>query len=179
VRAIALNSDGNLVLTGYTLSTDFPTTLGALSRAPLGNADVFVTIVNPLDPPRFMVYSTYYGGSQGDVAYDVLPTADGSLYLTGYTLSPDLFTVGAPQPGWGGGTNVFISQIKPGTPGRAGVLFSTYVGQKGQYVGNAVTLGPDGRIYAAGYGTIGLPSSSTGNAQSFFAGYDGFLAIMQ
>jgi hypothetical protein len=177
VRAITLDANGNLVLTGYTLSTDFPTTQGALSRAPLGNGDVFVTIVNPLAPSQFLVYSTYFGGSQGDVAYDIAAGADGNLTLTGYTLSSDFFTVDAPQPGWGGGTNVFVAKIKPGTAGRAGVLFSTFFGENGQYVGKAVALGADGSIFTAGYGTIGLPSS--GNAQGFFAGYDGFLIVVK
>jgi hypothetical protein len=177
VRAITLDANANMVLTGYTLSSDFPTTPGALSRVALGNADVFVTVVNPLNPPGFLVYSSYFGGSQGDVAYDVAATSDGNLTLTGYTLSSDLFTVDAPQPGWGGGTNVFVAKIKPGTAGRAGVLFSTFFGQTGQYVGKAVALGSDGSIYSAGYGTIGLPSS--GNAQGFFAGYDGFLIVVK
>ena len=131
VRAMTLDVNNNLVLTGYTLSSDFPTTAGALSRAPLGNSDAFVTVVNPLDPPRFLVYSTYFGGSQGDVAYDVATDRDGNIYLTGYTLSNDLFTVDAPQSGWGGGTNVFVVKIKPGTAGRAGILFSTFFGQSG------------------------------------------------
>jgi hypothetical protein len=177
VRKIALDANNNLALTGYTLSTDFPTTAGALSRAPLGNSDVFVSIVNPLDPANFLVYSTYFGGSQGDVAYDLLPDTDGSIYLTGYTLSPDLFTVAAPQTGWGGGIDLFIAKIKPGTAGRAGVLFATYFGQQGQYVGNAVALGPDGSVYTSGYGTIGLPSSP--NGQGFFAGNDGFLIVVK
>jgi hypothetical protein len=177
VRAITLDANNNMVLTGYTLSSDFPTTEDALSRASLGNGDVFVSVVNPLDPAHFLVYSTYFGGSQGDVAYDIAAGADGNLTLTGYTLSSDLFTVGAPQPGWGGGTNLFVTKIKPGTPGRGGVLFSTFFGETGQYVGKAVAIGEDGSIYSAGYGTIGLPSS--GNGQGFFAGYDGFLIVVK
>jgi len=177
VRAATLDSNNRLVLTGYTLSTDFPTTDGALSRAPLGNGDVFVSIVNPLDPANFLVYSTYFGGTQGDVAYDVEADPSGNLYLTGYTLSNDLFTVGAPQPGWGGGTNVFVAKIKPGTAGRAGILFSTFFGQAGTYVGKALAVGADGSVYTAGYGTVGLPSS--GNGQGFFAGYDGFLIVVK
>src|SRR5262245_45722538 len=81
VRKIVLDSNNNLVLTGYTLSTDFPTTAGAISRAPLGNNDVFVSIVNPAAPQNFLVYSTYFGGSAGDVAYDVVPDGAGNLYL--------------------------------------------------------------------------------------------------
>ncbi|MDE3167492.1 MAG: SBBP repeat-containing protein, partial [Acidobacteriota bacterium] len=69
VRAMTLDAKGNVVLTGYTLSSDYPTTGDALSQQPLGNADVFVTVMNPADPRNVMVYSTYFGGSDGDVAY--------------------------------------------------------------------------------------------------------------
>ena len=136
---------------------------------------MFVSVVNPLDPARFLVYSTYFGGSQGEVAYDVAPDGAGNILLTGYTLSADLFTVDAPQPGWGGGINVFVAKIKPGTAGRAGVLFSSYFGGAALYVGNAVAMGTDGSIYAAGYGNNGLPATARG----FVAGNDGFLLVVK
>ena len=87
---------------------------------------MFVSVVNPNDPPRFLVYSTYFGGTEGEVAYDIKPDSAGNLYFTGYTLSPDLFTVGAPYPGWGGGIDVFVAAIKAGlfTLAVVGVLAS-------------------------------------------------------
>jgi hypothetical protein len=178
VRKIALDSKNNVILTGYTLSNDFPITSDAVQRNPQGNTDVFVSIVNPNDPSHFMVYSTYFGGTQGEVAYDVKPDSAGNVYFTGYTLSSDLFTVGAPQPGWGGGINMFVAAIKPGTPGRAGLLYCTYLGATGTYVGSAMVIGRDGSIYVGGYGNIGLPSSSNGNG---FAGgpTDGFVTVMK
>jgi hypothetical protein len=178
VRKLVLDAKNNVILTGYTLSNDFPVTSDAVQRNAVGNTDVFVSVVNPNDPAKFMVYSTYFGGTQGEVAYDVKPDASGNLYFTGYTLSPDLFTVGAPQPGWGGGIDVFIAAIKPGTPGRAGLLYCTYLGASGTYVGSAMVLGADGSIYVGGYGNVGLPSSSNGNG---FAGgvSDGFVTVMK
>ena len=176
VRGMSLDSKNNVVFTGYTLSTDFATTGDAVQRTAGGNGDAFVAVVNPLDPPRFLVYSTYFGGSQGDVGHAVQADRAGNLYVTGYTLSPDLFTAAAPQPGWGGGINAFIATLKPGTSGRAGIVFSTYLGGGGTNVGNTLALGSDGSIYVAGYGTIGLPSSANGKG---FAGgtADGFLVV--
>ena len=68
--------------------------------------------------------------------------------------------------------------IKPGTPGRAGLLYCTYLGATGTYVGSAMVIGPDGSIYVGGYGNIGLPSSSNGNG---FGGgtTDGFITVMK
>ncbi len=178
VRKLSLDSKNNVIVTGYTLSNDFPVTSDAVQRNAVGNTDVFVSVVNPNDPARFLVYSTYFGGTQGEVAYDVKSDAAGNIYFTGYTLSPDLFTVGAPQPGWGGGIDVFVAGIKPGTPGRAGLLYCTYLGATGTYVGSAMEVGTDGSIYVGGYGNIGLPSSSNGSG---FAGgiTDGFVTVMK
>jgi len=175
VRGIALDANNQVILTGYTFSADFPITSNAIRRTPAGNGDVFVSIVNPSTPSNFVQYSTYFGGNQGEVAYSVKPDGKGNIYFTGYTLSPNLFTVGAPQPGYGKGINMFVAAIRPGVPGNAGIIFCTYLGATATYVGNAVDIGPDGTIYAAGYGQSGLPS-----ANGYFGGVsDGYVVIMQ
>jgi hypothetical protein len=178
VRKIALDSQNRVMLTGYTVSSSFPVTPDAIQLRAGGNGDVFVSLVNPGDPPRFLVYSTYLGGSQGEVAYDLAGDSSGNIYVTGYTLSPDFPVKNALQPAWGNGTNLFIAKIQPGTAGQTGLLFSTYFGSAGVYVGNAVAVGPDGSVYTAGYSTVGLPSSATGNG---YAGgvSDGFLIVIK
>jgi len=180
VRKIALDAKNNVILTGYTLSDDFPVTSDAVQRNPAGNTDVFVSVVNPNDPAHFLVYSTYFGGTQGEVAYDVKPDGAGNIYFTGYTLSPDLFTVGASY-GWGGGIDVFVAAITPGKPGRAGLLFCTYLGATGTYVGSALVLGSDGSIYVGGYGNVGMPIDVGTPSGAGFAGgvADGFLVVLK
>ena len=178
VRKIALDSQNRVMLTGYTVSSSFPVTPDAIQLRAGGNGDVFVSLVNPGDPPRFLVYSTYLGGSQGEVAYDLAGDSSGNIYVTGYTLSPDFPVKNALQPAWGNGTNLFIAKIQPGTAGQTGLLFSTYFGSAGVYVGNGIAVGPDGSVYTAGYSTVGLPSSANGNG---FAGgvSDGFLIVIK
>ncbi len=176
-RKIALDAKNNIIMTGYTLSSDYPVTADAAQSFAPGNTDVFLCVLNPNanDPNQFVVYSTYYGGSQGEVAYDVKPDGKGNIYLTGYTLSPDLYTVNAPQPGWAQGVDLFVAAIRPGVAGQAGIVFSTYLGGAGTYVGSTLELGADGSIYVAGYGTLGLPGAlgwSGGNT-------DGFLVVIK
>lgn len=175
VRGMSLDANNNMLLTGYTFSSDFPVTGNAVQPSAPGNGDAFVTIVNPNDPPHFMVYSSYFGGSQGDVGYAIRPDNTGRIYVSGYTLSSDLYTVAAPQPGTGGGINMFIAQIDPTVSGKQGIKFSSYLGSTGTYVGNAITFGGDGSVYVAGYGQSGLP---TWNG---YAGgsSDGFMIVLK
>ena len=134
VRGIAFDSAGNLLVTGYTLAKDFPVTPDAVQPKAGGNGDAFVSVVNPMAYPNFLVYSTYLGGSQGEVAYGIAGDSAGNIYVTGYTLSPDFPTTrDAFEPYWGDGIDLFLTKLKPGIPGPAGLQSSTYIGQSGVY----------------------------------------------
>jgi hypothetical protein len=179
VRGIAFDAAGNLLVTGYTLATDFPVTPDAVQPKPGGNGDAFVSVVNPLGFPNFLVYSTYLGGSQGEVAYGIAGDSAGNIYVSGYTLSPDFPTTGdAIEPQWGGGIDLFLTKLKPGTPGPAGLVSSTYIGERGVYSPSALVLGRDGTIYLVGSGGVGLPS--TADALQGYGGgaSDGFIMVL-
>jgi hypothetical protein len=61
---IALDASGNAYLTGYTYSSDFPTTFGAYQTARAGVEDAFVAKFNPaLSGSASLVYCTLLGGS--------------------------------------------------------------------------------------------------------------------
>jgi hypothetical protein len=179
VKGMAFDSAGRLLLTGYTLATDFPVTPDAFQPKPGGNGDAFVSVVNPMDPFHFLVYSTYLGGSQGEVAYGVAGDSAGNLYVTGYTLSPDFPTTSdAVEPNWGGGIDLFLTKLKPGVAGPGALLSSTYIGQRSVYAPTALTVGRDGTIYVVGYGGVGLPSTSDA-LQGFGGGLsDGFIIVL-
>jgi hypothetical protein len=179
VRGIAFDAAGNLMVTGYTLATDFPVTPDAIQPKAGGNGDAFVSVVNPMAYPNFLVYSTYLGGSQGDVGYGVAGDSAGNIYVTGYTLSPDFPTTpDGFEPNWGGGIDLFLTKLKPGIAGPAGVQSSTYIGERGVYSPTALTLGRDGTIYVVGYGGLGLPSTSDA-LQGFGGGLsDGFIIAL-
>ena len=179
VRGIALDAAGNLLVTGYTLATDFPVTPDAAQPKPGGNCDAFVSVVNPFGFSNFLVYSTYLGGSQGEVAYGIAGDSAGNIYVTGYTLSPDFpTTADAFEPNWGGGIDLFLTKLKPGIPGPAGFESSTYIGGRGVYSPTALTLGRDGTIYVVGLGGSGLPSTADA-LQGYGGGLsDGFIMVL-
>ena len=107
---IAVDAQSFVYVTGYTYSTNFPTT-NALVVQPLytskvltftdlsGSNDVFVTKFAPAGAG--VVYSTYLGGTNFDVGQGIAADSQGNAYVTGYTASTNfpVTTVLAPLLG--------------------------------------------------------------------------------
>jgi hypothetical protein len=103
-------------------SSNFPVTADAAQPNYAGNSDIFVAVVNYTNP-QFLLYSTYLGGADGEVAYAVTTDPDGYIYVTGYTLSTDFpVTADAVQGAWGDGIDVFVTKIKPHVARSAGII---------------------------------------------------------
>ncbi len=180
VRGVALEPDNSLVLTGYTLSRDFPVTSDAAQFTYAGAGDAFVTVVNALTPASFLKYSTFLGGSDSDVSYAVGTDAVGNIYLTGYTLSSDFpVTSNAPQPQWGNGIDIFVAELKPHVAGPTALQYASYIGGATVNTGLAVAVGPDGTLYAAGKTEGELPTSGNAPQGGYGGGsYDGFVVTI-
>jgi hypothetical protein len=83
---------GNILVTGYTGSDDFPTRK-AVQRERGGWNDIFITKFDPL--AQEMIYSTYYGGSNIDEGYAIVSDDNGNAILTGITESSNFETTGS------------------------------------------------------------------------------------
>jgi hypothetical protein len=178
-RAIAVDANGNLMVTGYTLSSDFPVTGDSVQSVYGGNGDAFVSVVNPA-VAGFVLYSTYLGGSDGDVGYAIASDAAGYIYVTGYTLSADFpTTINAPQQQWGQGIDVFAAKLQRGVAGQAGLQYSTYLGADNVNVGYALAVAPDGTAYVAG-STEGVWPVWPNPSQGSYGGgsSDGFVLVL-
>ena len=151
--ALAVDASGRVIATGYTLSTDFPVTADAAQHQSGGGADAFVTILDPAKPPQSqLVYSTYYGGSDGEVALSVAHDSTGSVYVAGYTFSTDLpVTPDGMQATQQGGGDGFVLKLNPATAGADGLAYSSYVASSGTQIASGVDVTKDGTIYVAGY----------------------------
>ncbi len=75
---IAVDTSGNVYLTGDTSSSDFPTTPGAYQRTFGGGIDVFVTKLNSTGSA--LVYSTYIGGNSPSEYRPILRDRGGHLW---------------------------------------------------------------------------------------------------
>jgi len=109
VRIAVDPTTGDALVTGFTLSSDFPTA-NPLQPANQGSSNAFIARLSA--DGSALVYSTYLGGSNNDGGYGIAvnPTT-GDALVTGRTSSPDFPTVNPLQPNYGGGFNAFVARI--------------------------------------------------------------------
>ena len=182
VRGMAFDAQGNVVITGYTLSTDLPVTFDAMYSQSAGNGDAFVAVLNPsVAFAQGLKYSTYFGGTHGDVGYQVAASKDGSIAISGYTLSPDLpVTSDAAQMTWGNGTDMFVAKFRPGVTGKGALDYSSFFGATASYLPTGMAFAADGSLYVVGYAGGGLPLTDNARQGAFFGGSaDGFIVVLK
>jgi len=137
-RCIAVDHEGNALVTGYTTSTDF----AGVTRNHSDN-DAFVAKVNGNDGS--LTWATYLGGSSSDYGYGIAVDADGNALVTGTTTSQDFPNAGVFH---GGANDAFVAKVN----GNGGSLtWATYLGGSGDDQGQGIALDPDGNALVTGY----------------------------
>jgi len=145
-RGIAVDATGNVYVTGFTASTDFPTSPVAFQTVFGGGGfDAFVVKLNPTG--SLLVYGTYLGGSGPDVGLGITIDILGNAYVTGGTRSANFPTLGAFQGTLAGGRDAFVTKLN--VTGAA-LTYSTYLGGAGTDVGNAIAIDGTGAAYITG-----------------------------
>jgi hypothetical protein len=107
---IAVDSTANVYITGSTVSTDFPTA-GAVFQPAYGggNADSFVAKLDPTG--KTLVYSSYLGGTNTELATGIAVDPNGSAYVTGQTCSEDFPLANPLQDVPGGNCDAYVAKI--------------------------------------------------------------------
>ncbi|ACB75106.1 SBBP repeat-containing protein [Opitutus terrae] len=142
---VALDSAGNLWLTGETSSDDFPTTEHAYSRTPRGGSDVFFARLDPRSGA--LLYASLLGGSKPDRNPALAVDSAGRLVLVGRTESADFpTTADAPFRILQGPTDLFVALFDPATNS---LRSSTLLGGSGHEVPGPVVIA-NGAVYLAG-----------------------------
>ena len=96
---IAVGTDGSVYVAGSTGSANFPTEnplQPTLVGGGLFHSDGFVLKLNTAGTG--LVYATYFGGSEDDIAAGIAVDSQGNAYITGSTRSPDFPLIEAAQP---------------------------------------------------------------------------------
>ncbi len=177
---IELNTDGNIFITGYTVSSNFPATSGAYDTTFGGNNynDGWITKLS--QNGTSLVYSTFIGGSNEDVCRALVIDSNGDAYLTGNTKSTDFpVTSGALDTSHNNNDDVFI--VKVGKTG-ASLVFSTYIGGSASDIGMDIDIDGNGYCYFTGYSeysfnaTTDYPTTSGAYDTSHNGYTDGFVS---
>jgi hypothetical protein len=146
--AVASDPQGNVYVTGATVSSDFPVDAGAFDAEWNFGNDAFVAKIDPINSR--LVYATFLGGgldsSVGGDDYGTGIAVDdtGAAYVTGLTNTTDFPKKNAAQATYGGGAgDAFITKLNPaGTD----LVYSTYLGGSGLENSNTDTFTVVGKI---------------------------------
>jgi RHS repeat-associated protein len=174
VYDLALDSANppNVYVTGFTCSTNFPTTqnayLGAFAPVPcnwnsqtgFSGGAAFVTKFNPsVSGTAALQYSTYLGGNGGEFSNGVAIDAAGNIYVTGQTFSSNFPVTSSAFQSTNKAASLgtsFVTRIDPTESGAASLVYSTYLGGSGNATyqegdeGDAIGVDSAGNAYIVG-----------------------------
>ncbi len=150
-RSLAVDEADNIYLSGFTESTDFPTTPDALNTTHNGEWDAFVSKL--ASNGSLLLYSTFFGGSMQEVYLNILLDTENNIYISGQTYSLDLpITSNAFDPV---GKSVgdyncdgFIAKI---SLDGSELLYSTYVSGSAPDTVFDMAVDGSGTMYLAGF----------------------------
>ena len=149
---VALDSAGNVLVTGYTRSGNFPLVNPVKSTLNSSNADDYDAFVAKLDPNGSkLLYSTFLGGAGDDGAAGIAVDAGGNAYVAvnvnsaagypGTQNAPDLY-------------GIVVSKLNP-----QGAVVYSFFHPSGAAGGIALDAG--GNAYVTGSSSSAYPSTAT------------------
>ncbi len=158
--SLAVDATGDVFVTGFTDSTNFPTTNAIYPHIsgtiPKGfnfyPVDAFVTELG--SSGSNLIYSTYLGGSWQDTASGIAVDSSGNAYVTGFTYSTNFPTTNAIQNHLACtnsefyNANAFVTEI---AAGGTNLVFSTYLGGTNFDQGQGIAVDGAGYVYVTGY----------------------------
>ena len=125
-----------------------------------------------IDP--VLTYSTYLGGSGGDVGYGIAIDSSNDTYVTGTTSSLNFPTTTGGQATLGGGIDVFVAKLNPA--GTA-LLYSIFLGGGSLDKATGIALDSSNNVYLAGYtSSTDFPTTSGAFQVANNGDTDAFLA---
>lgn len=175
-QGIAIDANGDAYVTGYTASSNFPTTSGALQKALNGLQNAFVAKLNASGSA--LSYSTFLGGNDYDFGFGIAVDKSGDAYVTGTTwgISTNTFptTSNAYQTAYAGLGDAFVSKL---SADGSSLVYSTLLGGSGYDGGRGIAVDSSGKAYVTGFTQSNAFPTTAGVLQATLDGTeDAFVA---
>ncbi len=157
-RDVAVDSQGNIYVTGGTSSPDFPTTPGVHDRsfgqggADLGDAGPMDIFVTKFSPEGQLIWSTYVGGPNYDRAYAIEVDGEGDVYLAGRAGPGFPATAGALQEAFAGDSGAGFYGKQDGFMAKLAsdgsrLIWATYFGESDGGIIRDLDIDASGNVY--------------------------------
>jgi len=175
-ETLAIDTNGDILLAGYTNSTDLPVTSHAISTALYGGSnDAFLMRLS--SDGSQIKYCSYLGGQGYESISSIKLDSTGDILLTGQTNSANFpVTVSALDTTYNGGLDIFLMKL---TNACDSVLFSTFIGGSSDetYIKN-INLDADGNIQlAGGTNSTNFPVTLNAYDTNYNGGYSDVFAL--
>jgi hypothetical protein len=166
VSDVALDTTGNVYVSGTAYSTNYPTTANAFQKTHSATADQGDAFVAKITPDlKTLGYSTYLGGATYDIGLGIAVDSTGSAYTWGTTASSDFpVTSGAFQGTYAGPAgatlcdtaidsnlllqpscgDVFVAKLNPSG---SALTYSTYIGGSDADIAFRGVLDPSNNLW--------------------------------
>jgi hypothetical protein len=149
---IAVDSQSNIYVTGYTWSYHFPT-VNPIQSELKGMNDVFVTKIDPTESK--ILFSTYLGGRNSypassqceDWGHDIETDDQGNVYVVGATRTYDFPLKNPYQDSLSGSHDAFVAKINTI---KSELVFSTFIGGNSREWPSNIEVHSDGTTYICG-----------------------------
>lgn len=148
-NAIAVDDQGQAVVTGKTVSPHFPR---VHDLAPATTSGAFVTRLDR-SGSRVLSSSVFGGtgpGNHADSGFAIALDPRGNTYVTGETNDPGFPTVRPLQGALAGGGNAFVIKLNAAS---TRVLYATFLGGAGNDIGRGIAADDAGDAYVTGQTT--------------------------
>ncbi len=185
ITGIAIDSNQNAYLTGWTSSSDFPVT-PTTAFQPSSSTQAYCGFVTQFDLSKvgssMLSYSTYLCGTNSDWGWGVAIDANANVYVTGEGFSADFpSTFGQSNSPNGKG---FAALLNPRLTGSASLLYSRLLGGDNSSFGDwpyRIAVDPNGNAYIVGQtSSSDFPVTSDAIQSSLLSTTtgDGFLTVL-
>ncbi len=145
-HALQFDNNGDILLAGYTVSLDWPVTLGAYDMTQNSNKDAFLLRLDY--DLTTLINSTFIGGGYYDWATDLLQDTSDNIYIVGQTASDDYpTTTGAYGETFDNAVDVFVSKF---SDDMSSLISSTFIGGNSWEYAYNIEMGIDGSLFLSG-----------------------------